>query len=336
MRDRLRWRKPRRARLTCICAAILLAAQGLAAGSAVSQSIEASVIELTIALSSDERELRSALREKIEALAPNPGVEWLRIVERRSAARGEGSEQFAGVAKRELLAGQIAAAVLPASAFLRQSGLFGAFDVPFLAIPNRLSAKLESAVAPLLGARLAEDGLVFLALMETRPVALHVAAGDANGELAPLRRVQAVDAASIRFAELIGAEPVRGAAAVADAAGPPPAVFRRMRPAEVAPADGRLPIALAWRPRAILVVRRDALERMDSNTRERLERLAREVRDRLRQVWGSATLPVAQGGSPREALLREAGMTMAKEWAVGAGADGVAVLGELDRASGDE
>ncbi len=290
------------------------------------------MIELTVALPSDERELRSALREKTEALAPHPGAEWLRLIERRSAARGEGSDQFASVAKQELLAGQIAAAVLPASAFLRQSGLFGAFDVPFLAIANRLSARLESAVAPLLGARLAEDGLVLVSLMETRPVALHGAAGDASGELAPLRRVQAVDAASTRFAELIGAEPVRGAAALPDAAGQPPAVFRRMRPAEAAPADGRSAIALAWRPRAMLVVRKDAFDRLDSGLRERLERLANEVSDRLRETWGSAKSHVATGTGPRAALVREARMTMAKEWAVGAGADGVAVLGDLERA----
>lgn len=335
MRDRLRWRGARRTLLAYLGAAMLLVAHGLAADGAVSQSVEASVIELTIALSSDERELRSALREKIEALAPNPGEEWLRPIERRSAARGEGSDQFASVAKQELLAGQTAAVVLPVSAFLRQSSLFGAFDVPFLATPNRLSARLESAVAPLLGARLAEDGLVLLALMETRPVALYGAAGEASGELMP-RRVQVVDAASARFAELIGAEPVRVAAAVPEPPDQPPAVFRRMRPGEATPANGRSAITLAWRPRAMLVVRRDALERLAPGARERLERLAKEVPDRLREVWGSAALPVVQDGGAREARLREAGKVMAKEWAVGAGADGVAVLGDIERASGGE
>lgn len=369
------------ARLAVICGLACLAPSlAVRAGEAAGSTGARSAVH--VALDAGEAEVLGAL-----AVAAGRSVVFV-------ARHGQ-----ADAVRTDLFAGRIGAAVLPASALLRQSGLFGASAVPFLAGTASEAAALDRVVAPLYAARLAENGLAQLALLAMRPVALRCEATP-TAATAVRRRIVAESPAGVRLAELTGADASPGAPEVAAAAGvdsrsrgsggnrtgTASAVvrFEALAPSQMQAAGA----SVAWWPRAIVVAREDMLARIAPDDRAALTAAMAAAAARIGAAWAGRAEPPGSSGAGDEAGrgqsagaavnprdggaaaasvnprdggaaaaaasadiavppaarhgaaagvpcrdferdLRQAARLMVREWAVGAGADGFAVLKEF-------
>lgn len=359
-------------------------------------------ILLVDALSSADRDIAHA----VDAIASRTDItEATGIALGQELARdwkpsGENLAAIQSRTKAALLKGEIEGAVLPLTAFLRQSALFGADQIPFLVVDATSNTRLIDLLTPLIDDRLAEHGLALIGLLPMRPIGLR---GTVRARKAFPRKIAVSDAAGRRLAELIGADAIAtpasqmhktpieasytGVAELGTPSGPPP--DPRNTPDTSDPPDHRQLLAVASWPLAMIVVRRDLVTRRLDPVRNLLwpevARQAEAIRRRWQTSMASPYWPPAetrllappaatgdqassqvqgndrsqhdpaalhQGHRPQEpaaagrtarnspaaglqapdvstASLRSAGMTMAREWAVGAGADGFTLLQAL-------
>lgn len=320
----------------------------------------ARALSFVAALPSDETAVVDAGREAMRAFGALPG-------EGRSQAHREPPATVQ--AARDLLAGRIDAALLPMQAFVRQSALFRADQIPFLASDPTALDRLVAVLRPRLADRLAEEGLVLVAVLPMRPVgywrARHrpdVLPGALPGALA------VTDAMSRRLGERAGARRVEvppGTATRAIAAGTASAGFERLPPPEqarrAAAADAAAAglVSIAYWPLALFVMQDGIAANFPA---DQLARARDMAETHARQMAASAVADSMLAASPplgqwrllprlaaaparvREArapapptvrdALAEAAMLdgaaqVAREWAVDAGADGHAIMRAL-------
>lgn len=313
-------------------------------------------VDVHVALPQDENIATAAaadLLRQIGPLLPRP----LKLRSAPGASAPERDARTAHHLKQDLLAGKIDAALLPASAFLRQSALFGADQIPFLNGSIADADAFAAAWQPVLARRLREHDLTLLALVPMRPVVLQ-----ANGAL-PTREpgsLAVADGASRRLAELARLRAVAdGKADLALSPLPRPGL------AETSASDIGQALALAGWPHALLIVRADTFAGSAENEiwQDPIAPLARAAGENTRALWAKeisrtrwgkdfALLGAAPArpneeavpaGTPvPEAALKDAliaaSRRMAQEWAIDGGADGLTFLRSLgiERAQGTE
>lgn len=272
----------------------------------------------------------AAVRDALEAVAGSP-VLALEIRDGANAARA-----FKPAVRR----GDADMAAIPLAVLARESGLYAFDRIPYLATTPAAARRLFAAAADPVAQRLAEDGMVLLAL-EPRP-AIGILTRTPLSDIAGFagKRVWTQDAATRRLAELAGAVPEPDAAR-ADAllVGAAEAMaLIRARTLKPGPWS-YLPIA-GWHPARAVVISAKRLAALPAETRRRLTALQTDVADRW---WsdaeaGSAAAQrtLADAGHTVEPVtaqlaagLARIGQQMAAEWMPGAGADGATLLDAL-------
>ena len=276
----------------------------------------------------------------------------------RSAGRLEVEIQPASVAgersgnpsrsiKHAVAAGKFALGEVLLSALVRESSLFAFADIPFLAFGFEEADHLMQLARPAIEARLAEDGLMLAYLVPEAPLGLYAA-----NEIETVEQLRGLrsDGAGVhaRVAELTGAVSlpeatppgVRGElhwASVADAAG----VASRLA-ALPRKATGGLQMPVFYdlhhaRGMRAVVMGRARFERLTAAERAAVD-AARRVAETFagHEAVAAHTAALAGAGlaalavrQPSPALvegLRIIGLQMSREWATGAGADGLAIL----------
>lgn len=266
----------------------------------------------------------------IAALAGIAGAPGLKLDVREGA---DAARDF----KSALRKGEADLAEIPLAVLSRESAIYSADGIPFLATSTETARRLYAGLAPLVAQRLAEDDLVLLAL-EPRPEVGLLArrrierADDLKG-----LTVLAPSAAIRRLAELVDARQVAEPAA-ADAMLIPAAEALAFVKSQPAPASAWTYYRLqGWHPARALVASASRLAAQPAAMRERLiesvkafsavwwkgeSRTAEETWRKLAEAGVAVVAP----GQELAGGLRRIGMRMADEWAPGAGADGAAFL----------
>jgi len=264
----------------CISIFALLADAASQGTARATSDAAASRIVLIDALAAEDNDASHAVAEiaRNHDLARETGLALVLSKALDPDATSGSSVEIAARTKAALLKGEIEGALLPLSAFLRQSALFGADQIPFLVVDGTANARLIAALNPLIDDLLAEHGLALLGLLPMRPVGLM---GDALRPSGLPKTIAVSGAAGRRLAELIGAEavdevpapltkqavemPLAAAyARIPEPHGNPTAAAEPILPPDTrqrrsAPSDERSLLALASWPIAMIVVRRAQL-----------------------------------------------------------------------------
>lgn len=233
--------------------------------------------------------------------------------------------------KAALRKGDAALADIPLAVLARESALYAADQIPFLAVTPDQSARLYAILAPHIAARLSEEDLVLIALAPGDPVGL--LARRPVGRAADLAGMTlwAPDAATVRLAELLGAKPVKGTdPAKADALFVTAAEAAEIATREKPAARGWIFHALdGWRRGRAIVGAAAALDALPPDRRRALvDGFAGAVTPSAepRGATVASGLATVTASGDLAADLGRLGQTMADDWMPGAGADGAAVL----------
>lgn len=298
-------------------------------------------------------------------LAHATGISLGRAYAPLTPASGKGLAEIQARTKAALLKGEIDGAILPLAAFQRHSALFAADQIPFLVVDVQSNARFIEALTPMIDERLAEHGLALLALVPMRPVGVM---GTPRRPSGLPRKIAVGDAAGRRLAELIGAEAIETpthAIHQTQAEAGYTGIEHHNADSAAPPGEARKPhryqlLAMASWPLGMIVVRRDLVATKRGSVRDLLWPQAARQFEETRKRWQASMAPAywkvaglvntAPAASPAEghqsdgradnasdtntatesARLRAAGLTMAREWAIDAGADGFDLLEKLN------
>lgn len=241
--------------------------------------------------------------------------------------------------KSEVRSGRYACGAIDVGALSREGAIYGAAEIPFLTTDEHDLARLFDRWRPMLERRLAEDGLKLVMLLPGAPRGLLAPPGIRRiGDLAALS-VVAPGAAGARLIELIGARP---AAEQADAAFVSLAEARR-RPRQL-PRPVLMPLE-GWRGAVAVVCGAALIDALPTPERAEMLAAALDIEDAAWQPAGAdeaelrADAPAGDGETievvaPARGLvsgLARIGAQMAREWAIGAGADGMELIAGFDQ-----
>jgi TRAP-type C4-dicarboxylate transport system substrate-binding protein len=242
--------------------------------------------------------------------------------------------------KAALRKGEADLAAIPLAVLARESGLYAADQLPFLATSRAGSRRLFATLAPIVARRLAEDDLVLLALEPRPPRGLLVNRGLIGTEGLRGVRLWAPSAALRRLTEIAGAIPESDQARAEAMFVPAAEALGDGGPASKTRAGWSYYALEGWSPARAVVIRTAVLEKLPAPVRERLTTGVAENS----QVWwrDGPSLTAEQGKrladagiavlSPPKDLsagLAAIGRQMAAEWMPGAGADGAEFLASI-------
>lgn len=225
------------------------------------------------------------------------------------------------------------AAAIELAELARFGALFAVDSVPFLSRSIALARQQNAVLRAAVERRLTEDGLAILMLLPAGPPrVLTLPAPIAEPRTLRGLGFVAHTGALRRFAQISGAAIIGTAAADTGSA-------LRVVPL-TAGLEGRAMIEFVGVPRSVVLIQRAWLAGLNDEQRRRLSRVAREIEA---QSWADAEREAGQtlaalGSGGRlwgdvNKVLRDeiasASARLAEEWAIAAGADGVALLSDL-------
>lgn len=239
--------------------------------------------------------------------------------------------------KSEVRSGRYACGAIDVGALTREGAIYGAAEIPFLATDAEGLARLFDRWRPMLERRFAEDGLKLVMLLPGAPRGLVAPPGIRRiADLAALS-VAAPGAAGARLVELIGA---RLAADRSDAAFA--SLAEAGRRLKQAPSAVLMPLE-GWRGAVAVVCGAALLDGVPTPERAELLAAALDAEDATWRPAGepaqAANAPTGDGTmievvAPTRGLvsgLARLGAQMAREWAIGAGAEGMELIAGLDQ-----
>lgn len=240
--------------------------------------------------------------------------------------------------KSEIRAGRYACGAIDVGALTREGAIYGAAEIPFLATDNANLARLFDRWRPLLERRFTEDGLKLVMLLPGAPRGLLAPPGVRRiADLAALS-VSAPGASGARLVEVIGARTTLE---------PPQAAFvsgdETWRRHEQMPNTVFVPLE-GWRGAIAIVCRAELLEILPTPERAEMLATALDLEDAAWQPSGPKAMPTVNATADNHATIETAtpartlisglarlGAQLAREWAIGAGPDGLELITGFDQ-----
>lgn len=304
-------------------------------------------------IGADEKTWVVAIDRPSHATVAAPLTQWAQAINHVTGGARElklvqaAADASARRIKSDVRNGKLALGAIDLGGLVRESSIYAAADIPFALTSKATLALLFDRWRPMLEARLAEDGLRLVMLLPGAPHGLlsrtpvrHIS--DIAGGLP----IAAPGAAGHRLVDLIGAPfaESHGAtdlAMIASGALGGQFATRAEVDAATTPPDGLVFTELeGWRGATAVICSQTLLDQLTTPERAQLLAEALDIEDLFWQtgeqtgidaieVDSPSVLPVLQPDPELVLELRRIGARMAREWAIGAGADGATLIAGL-------